>query len=68
MFICILDIYNYDSSFFSFFLIIFKVFCKIELKYIVVECFFSFYVNVIFISEVKGVVSVIGLGVYNGGN
>lgn len=59
---------DYDSSFFSFFLIIFKVFCKIELKYIVVECFFSFYVNVIFISEVKGVVSVIGLGVYNGGN
>lgn len=50
------------------FFIIFKVFCKIKFKNIVVECFFSFYVNVIFISEVKDVVSVIGLCVYNGGN
>lgn len=68
MFTCIPDIHNYGSNFFSPFLIILKVLCKIELKYTVVECPSSLYANVTFISEVKGVVSVIGLGVYNGGN
>lgn len=68
MFTCIPDIHNYDSSFFSPFLIILKVFRKIELKNTVVECPSSLYANVTFISEVKDVVSVVGLGVYNGGN
>lgn len=60
-------IHNYDSTFFSS-LIIFNVFRKIEFKDTVVECPSSLNANVTSISEVKGVVSVVGLGVYNGGN
>lgn len=61
-------IYIITAVIFSVPFIILKVFRKIKFKNTVVECPSSLYANVTFISEVKGVVSVVGLGVYNGRN